>query len=361
MLKGYTISRISAAVCKNGLRLAFSLTLINLLFVNAVQSQSLQSTPTNLQSVASVGDLVWMDKNKNGLQEPNEPGMSNIMVILYDSLMNNLASVYTDAKGHYLFEGVKIPLASSKSFIIGFYNIPPNHSYTGLTADGEKLDNNSKTDPITGRTKSFRLTAGTLRTDIDAGIVDAPGVVLPLTIDQFNGFYDNGVIQLKWKTFTEINVDHFDIERSTDGTNFRQIGRVYASGGEVTNNTYSYIDISAERGTNFYRLALIDNEGNYTYSKAITLTVDIKGITVSVVYPNPFSKRVQVKLDCLKAEQITIRVLDNAGNVVRSQINNLQKGENNIVVQNVAELPGGIYFLEVIGDHRSMKTKLMKE
>ena len=106
---------------------------------------------------------------------------------------------------------------------------------------------------------------------------------------------------------------------------------------------------------------MIDNDGNYTYSKVITVSVDVKGITVSVVYPNPFSKRVQVKLDCQKPEQITIRVLDNAGIVVKYQIANLQKGENNIVIQNVAELPGGVYYLEVIGDHRSMKTKLMKQ
>lgn len=358
MKKGLTISSFFSKS-----HLLFCVLFISLLMPVASKAQGgsdVNDKPTAV-AFATVGDFVWMDKNKNGIQEADEPGVPNIRVVLFDSLLNNIASKYTDANGHYLFDQVKVPATGSKGFIIGFYNIPADHKYSNEVTDAQFQEKNSKPDPISGRTKVFSLVAGMVRTDIDAGLVDAPGVIMPLTMDQFNGFYDNGVIQLKWKTFSELNIDHFDIERSTDGVNFRQIGRVYASGGEVTNNTYSYVDVSAERGTNFYRLALIDEDGNYTYSKAVTLTVDIKGITVSVVYPNPFSKRVQVKLDCLKAEQITIRVLDNSGNVVRSQMANLQKGENNIVVQNVAELPGGVYFLEVIGDHRSMKTKLMKE
>ncbi len=322
---------------------------------------------TNISSTiknnfAVVGDFVWIDNNKNGIQDQGEPGMPNVMVVLYDSLLSTIDTKYTDAAGHYTFDSIPVPATGDKSFRVGFYNIPPNFSYTTLVQEDSLLTNsNSKLDPITGRTKLFRLYAGASRTDIDAGIKSAPGVVLPFTIDQFNGYYGEGLIQLKWSTFTEINMDHFNIERSTDGNNFRQIGKISAEGSNSENTNYSYLDISAERGSNFYRLAMIDNDGNYTYSKVITVSVDVKGITVSVVYPNPFSKRVQVKLDCQKPEQITIRVLDNAGVVVKSQIANLQKGENNIVIQNVAELPGGVYFLEVIGDHRSMKTKLMKQ
>lgn len=318
------------------------------------------AVPAN-KNMATVGDYVWIDKNNNGIQDKGEPGVPNVMVVLYDSLMNIIATKYTDANGHYLFDGIAVPASGDKTFMVGFYNIPPNFAYANEVSDSMAANMNSKLDPITGRTRPFSLHSGSVRNDIDAGIKDAPGIVLPLTIDQFNGGYTDGVIQLKWTTFTEINMDHFDIERSTDGTNFRQIGKIEAKGGSSSNTPYSYLDISAERGSNFYRLAMVDNDGNYTYSKAITISVDVKGISVSVVYPNPFSKRVQVKLDCLKPEQITIRVIDANGTVVRTQMANTQKGENNIVIQNVAELPGGVYYLEVIGDHRSMKTKLMKQ
>ena len=165
---------------------------------------------------------------------------------------------------------------------------------------------------------------------------------------------------MKWTTFTDVNMDHYNVERSSDGVNFRQIGSLSALGAEV-NTSFSYIDITAEKGSNFYRLAMIDMEGNYTYTKVITVSMDVKGISVSVVYPNPFAKKVQVRIYSDKQEQVAIRVLDNAGAVVRTQQSTVYPGENNIVIQNVAELPGGVYFLEVTGDHRSMKTKLMKQ
>ncbi len=355
-----TIHVKSKAHCKNGLLVTV---LVNLFLFIGIQQVHAQNDLTNQaqKSFATIGDHVWIDNNKNGLQDPGEPGVPNVLVILYDSLLKTIATQYTDATGHYTFNNIQVPASGEKAFIVGFYNIPPNYAYTNSLPDSIITGITGKLDPVTGRTPLFRLHAGSVRDDIDAGIKSAPGVVLPLTIDQFNGYYDNAVTQLKWTTFSEINMDHFDIERSTDGTNFRQIGRIYATGNSSSNTSYSYMDISAERGANFYRLAMIDNDGNYTYSSVITLSVDVKGITVSVVYPNPFSKKVVVKLDCTKPEQITIRVIDNAGSVVRTQLANLSLGENNIVIQNVADLPSGIYYLEVIGDHRSMKTKLMKQ
>ena len=311
---------------------------------------------------AAVGDYVWMDNNNNGVQDSGEAGVPNIMVILYDSLLNTVATKYTDASGHYLFDSISLPASGEKSFIAGFYNVPPNYAYTTLVQDAEAAGLNSKLDPITGRTKLFTLHTGLRLMDIDGGIKSAPGVVLPLTIDQFNGAFANGFIQLKWTTFTEINIDHFEIERSQDGVDFRQVGRVEALGISNNNNSYSFSDLMAEKGSNFYRLVMIDNEGNYTYSKAITVSLNVKGISVMVVYPNPFSKRVVVKINSEKStEHVTIRIVNNEGAVLRTQLADVFKGENNITVTQVNDLPGGIYFLEVIAEHRSMKTKLMKE
>ncbi len=326
-----------------------------------ILKSNIQHTVTSKLEIASVGDYVWVDENKNGLQDKLEPGVPNVMVMLYDSSLNMIATRYTDSTGHYLFDSIPVPASGNKFFVEGFYNIPPNNAYADQMSDSLYPTLNSKLDQITGRTKPFELHAGSYRDDIDGGIKSAPGIVLPLTIDQFNGAYNNGFIQLKWTTFTEINMDHFDIERSTDGTDFRQIGRVMATGNSSQNIKYSFMDILVEKGSNFYRLAMIDKDGNYTYSKVITISVEVKGISVLVVYPNPFSKKVQVKISCEIPERINIRLIDNAGNVVRNQPADLVKGENNVTVRNVDELPGGIYYLEVLADHRSMKTKLVKQ
>ena len=200
-----------------------------------------------------------------------------------------------------------------------------------------------------------------MRRDIDGGIKNAPGVVLPLIINQFNGNYADGLIQLGWNAYSEINIDHFDVERSTDGTNFRQICRVTTVSGQLNSNiNYNYLDITAQRGTNYYRLAMVDNNGNYTYSKSIMVNVDIKGISVMIVYPNPFSRRVQIRVNADKAEKVAINIINSNGVLMTTQEAHTQVGDNNIAISKVDALPGGVYYIEVVSSTRSLKTKVMK-
>ena len=55
----------------------------------------------------NIGDKVWEDLNKDGIQDDNEPGISNVKVTLTDSDGNVVDTRKTDDKGNYLFEDVK--------------------------------------------------------------------------------------------------------------------------------------------------------------------------------------------------------------------------------------------------------------
>ncbi len=59
-------------------------------------------TPTH-----NVGDKVWDDLNKDGIQDDNEPGISDVKVTLKDADGNVVDTRTTDANGNYLFENVK--------------------------------------------------------------------------------------------------------------------------------------------------------------------------------------------------------------------------------------------------------------
>jgi SdrD B-like domain/Secretion system C-terminal sorting domain len=335
---------------------------INMPVIQTVAQDTVPSVDTLAAgNFASLGDFVWIDNNANGIQDKGEPGISNIEVVLYDSLLNIIDSKYTDDSGYYHFNKISIEAGSSRTFIIGFNNIPPNYAYTNLITDSIMQYVSSKSDTISGRTKPFVLKAGENRTDIDGGIKNAPGVVLPLIINQFNGNYSDGFIQLGWSTYSEINVDHFDVERSTDGVNFRQIGKTTSAGGQLNSNmNYNYLDITADRGNNYYRLAIVDINGNYTYSKSIMLNVDVKGISVMIVYPNPFSRRVKIRVNCDKAEKVKINVLNSNGVQVSTMDAQTNVGDNNIDITKVESLPGGVYFIEVVSSTRSLKTRVMK-
>lgn len=179
-------------------------------------------------------------------------------------------------------------------------------------------------------------------------------------LGQFTGGYSSGFVQLQWTTSSEIDMKHFEVERSTDGTNFRKIGKTLAKGDDNVRTEYTYLDILAEKGANFYRLVIIDKDGNFSYSKVITISVE-KGISLFVVYPNPFGKRVQVKFNSDGPDQATMRIVDNTGKVITTQTDPVQKGENRLTIRNVDNLPGGIYYLELVTKDKNIRTKLMKQ
>jgi len=53
-----------------------------------------------------IGDFVWNDLNQNGIQDSGEPGLPGVRVRLFDCATDYLiATQFTDAAGHYRFEG----------------------------------------------------------------------------------------------------------------------------------------------------------------------------------------------------------------------------------------------------------------
>jgi len=55
---------------------------------------------------SSIGDLVYLDLNGNGVWDPGEPGIPGVTVALLDSAGNVIATTTTDPSGQYLFEGL---------------------------------------------------------------------------------------------------------------------------------------------------------------------------------------------------------------------------------------------------------------
>ena len=114
-------------------------------------------------STASVGDRVWLDLNGDGVQDAGEPGVSNVLVTLYNSSNVAVRSTYTNVNGNYLFTDV-----TPGSYTVGvslppaFVFSPNNGAVSGAT--------NSDVIPATGRTASFTVNAGDQITYVDAGI-----------------------------------------------------------------------------------------------------------------------------------------------------------------------------------------------
>ncbi len=56
-------------------------------------------------SSSRIGDLVWHDRNRDGLQQPDEPGIAGVRLGLFDA-GGFLGTTLSDADGHYEFENL---------------------------------------------------------------------------------------------------------------------------------------------------------------------------------------------------------------------------------------------------------------
>lgn len=89
----------------------------------------------------------------------------------------------------------------------------------------------------------------------------------PVDLLSFVGFARPDGHVLEWETTTEINSDHFEIQRQTGALEWTSVGQVPAKGASA----YQYTCEQPPVGMHFYRLKMIDLDGSYEYSNIINL------------------------------------------------------------------------------------------
>ncbi|MCP4089329.1 MAG: hypothetical protein GY746_06010, partial [Gammaproteobacteria bacterium] len=112
---------------------------------------------------AKIGNFVWNDINHNGIQEPDEPGISDVTVNLFDRSGTLLKTTVTNPGGYYYFSR----LASGK-YVVDFI-LPPGYEFT-LSDQGNNNSLDSDSDPQSGRTSAVNVSQGDMITHVDAGL-----------------------------------------------------------------------------------------------------------------------------------------------------------------------------------------------
>lgn len=107
---------------------------------------------------------------------------------------------------------------------------------------------------------------------------------LPVELVSFEGLCGNNQTTLTWTTSAEINNDEFIIERSMDGINYNEIGRVDGGGTSNAILNYDFIDLDPPGEHRYYRLKQTDFNGTIRYYDPLSIGCD--EINIRVV-PNP--------------------------------------------------------------------------
>ena len=168
---------------------------------------------------------------------------------------------------------------------------------------------------------------------------------------------------LNWKSGTENNFSHYNIQRSANGTDFITLGRVNSksiNGNSSTDLDYSYPDAHPAAGHNSYRLELVDKDGQKRYSKVIYLFNSNSGSTI-VILQNDAGNLVNLYISSTKTYTATIKLTDINGRIVRIINARIENGINNLPVR-LDNMSGGIYVIQVYEDARfSFSGKIIKQ
>lgn len=112
---------------------------------------------------ASIGDKVWEDLNKNGIQDAGEPGIENVVVKLFDCNGNLISTTTTNSQGNYLFSNL-LP----GNYYVQF--IPPQGYIFTNQDSGNDDSKDSDANINTGKTICTILTSGANDLTWDAGL-----------------------------------------------------------------------------------------------------------------------------------------------------------------------------------------------
>jgi len=192
----------------------------------------------------------------------------------------------------------------------------------------------------------------------------SPANTLPVEMVSFNAGVDERSVDLRWQTASEINNDHFTIERSTDGQHFENIMEIAGAGNSTTLRSYAATDEHPPAGHVYYKLRQTDYDGHYkefNIESVIFESSDESFIRIENVYPNPFKDHIRIIFNADHVQPINISIFDMGGKLIFSKESVTETGINKMEIFPDGNIPDGMYSLVVSdkGKHEE-KFRLVK-
>jgi hypothetical protein len=171
--------------------------------------------------------------------------------------------------------------------------------------------------PILGTYGSDYTLTATFSSGFSGFAAGIPGInPLPLTLVKFDGKLNGKSALLQWTTASEQNTKNFDIEKSTDGTNYYKLGSVKAAGNSAVNKDYSFTDQQLSPN-NYYRLRMNDIDGRNVLSQVVLLRVGEAPQQVWVLN-NPFSDHLDLRF-ASRWSSAKLQLINSSGSVVAEE------------------------------------------
>lgn len=147
---------------------------------------------------------------------------------------------------------------------------------------------------------------------------------LPVSLVSFKGVINSGIVKLQWVTNNEINIDHYQIEKSVTGNAWNTAGSLLAFSNSQQQNSYVYNDKDPYSGKSYYRLKIIDKNQTIKYSDIISIynsSPEKLKITLRPSLSDSRQSALMIKdIRFEQNEKVVIRVFNSNGSLVLKKV-----------------------------------------
>lgn len=180
-------------------------------------------------------------------------------------------------------------------------------------------------------------------------------IILPADIVAFSAKKTDKFNVLNWEIAKEMNVDKFEVMRSSDGRNFESIGTVVENG----SNSYTFND-EKPLARAYYRLKIIDQDGSSAVSEVVYLSREGTSFNVIELKPNPTKDRFELSFEVEKDQDVRIDLIDATGKIVKNAEYAAKMGIN-LISFDLSEFNRGLYSLRITSGNDAIVRKVVKE
>ena len=187
----------------------------------------------------------------------------------------------------------------------------------------------------------------------------AQNVPLPIELVSFAGSVEEDGNLLKWEVAQEINVSHYKVLRSANGTDrWESIGETRALGTQSGAMDYSLKDENPSSKA-YYRLMSLDNDGKTQLSNQILLERLDNKFKLHEIYPVPTKDIVNLQFEVKADSKVNFTLTEVSGKVLMQRTIEVSKGLQNDVI-NLDAYPSGIYFLQIENNGERIVERIVK-
>jgi Secretion system C-terminal sorting domain len=175
---------------------------------------------------------------------------------------------------------------------------------------------------------------------------------LPIELTKFTAkAQPDHTVALDWETATELNFSHYEVEHSSDGAKFNQIGRVIGKGTQNGPEAYGFIHDRPVNSDNYYRLRIVDNDAAFSYSP-VQIVRFANGNDHFKLSPNPTAgpfSLISTELDHYK-DDLRYQIFDVTGKLIEE---GLVKDE--ILDFDLTNYKSGMYSFAILSNKEFIK------